>query len=101
MSHFVVGPAVDRARPWSVLADGEDSNGMALGEGRILPGAPGPGRHVHTREDEGIYVVAGVLTVEVGDERYEVRPESFVWLPRNVPHAFASLAPMKSGLSDC
>lgn len=33
----------------------------------------------------------GVLTVEVGDERHEVGPESFVWLPREVPHAFANL----------
>lgn len=29
--------------------------------------------------------------MEVGEERYEVGPESFVWLPRNVPHAFANL----------
>ncbi|MFC7360134.1 cupin domain-containing protein [Nocardioides astragali] len=64
---------------------------MALGDGRIAPGAPGPGRHVHTHEDEGIYVVAGVLTVEVGDERHEVGPESFIWLPREVPHVFANL----------
>ena len=33
----------------------------------------------------------GVLTVEVGDERYEVGAESFVWLPREVPHVFANL----------
>lgn len=64
---------------------------MALGDGRIAPGAPGPGRHVHTHEDEGIYVVSGVLTVEVGDERHEVGAESFVWLPREVPHVFANL----------
>lgn len=88
---FLVGPPADRTRPWRVVADGDHSNGMALGDGRIPPGAPGPGRHVHTSEDEGIYVVAGVLTVEVGDERYEVGPESFVWLPRKVPHAFANL----------
>ena len=64
---------------------------MALGDARIAPGAPGPGRHVHTHEDEGIYVVTGVLTVEVGEERYEVGAESFVWLPREVPHVFANL----------
>ena len=64
---------------------------MALGDARIAPGAPGPGRHVHTHEDEGIYVVTGILTVEVGEERYEVGAESFVWLPREVPHVFANL----------
>jgi mannose-6-phosphate isomerase-like protein (cupin superfamily) len=65
---------------------------MVLGDARIPPGAPGPGRHVHTNEDEGIYVVAGTLTVEVGEHRYEVEPESFVFLPRGVPHAFANLS---------
>ena len=54
-------------------------------------GAPGPGRHVHTHEDEGIYVISGILTVEVGDQRYEAGPESLVWLPRGVPHIFANL----------
>ena len=88
---FVVGPPPDRSRPWRVVTDGSRSAGMALGDGRIAPGAPGPGRHVHTHEDEGIYVVTGVLTVEVGDDRYEVGPESFVWLPREVPHVFANL----------
>jgi mannose-6-phosphate isomerase-like protein (cupin superfamily) len=82
---FMVGPPTDRRRPWRVVADGRASNGMALGDGRIPPRTPGPGRHVHTREDEGIYVVRGVLTVEVGQDRYEVGPESFVWLPRDVP----------------
>ena len=88
---FVAGPPADRSRPWRVVADGSRSNGMALGDARIPPGAPGPGRHVHTHEDEGIYVVKGVLTVEVGEQRYEVGAESFVWLPREVPHVFANL----------
>ena len=88
---FVAGPPPDRSRPWRVITDGSLSNGMALGDGRIPPGAPGPGRHVHTHEDEGIYVVTGVLTVEVGEARYEVGTESFVWLPRGVPHVFANL----------
>src|SRR4051794_20884280 len=78
MAPFLAGPPTDRSRPWRVVADGSQSNGMALGDARIAPGAPGPGRHVHTHEDEGIYVVAGILTVEVGTERYEVGAESFV-----------------------
>jgi hypothetical protein len=60
MGPFVAGPPVDRSRPWRLVTDGSRSNGMALGDGRIAPGAPGPGRHVHTHEDEGIYVVTGV-----------------------------------------
>lgn len=70
----------------------EDGGGLSLGDGRIPPGTPGPGRHVHTNEDEAIYVVAGLLTVEVGDQRFEAGPESFVWMPRGVPHVFANLS---------
>jgi len=73
---------------------------MALGDARIAPGAPGPGRHVHTHEDEGIYVVTGIVTVEVGEERYEVGAESFFWLPREVPHVFANLGTEATGTDD-
>jgi mannose-6-phosphate isomerase-like protein (cupin superfamily) len=89
---FMVGPPDDRSRPWRVVVGAEQTGGMSLGDAWMPPGAPGPGRHVHTREDEGIYVVSGVLTVEVGDKRFEVGPECFVWMPRGVPHTFANLS---------
>lgn len=90
---FVVEGLVDRPRPWRVIAGGERTGGQAMfGDARIPPNTPGPGRHVHTHEDEAIYVVSGTLTVEVGGERYEVGPESLVWMPREVPHAFANLS---------
>ncbi len=95
---FMVGPPEDRARPWRVLADGEDSNGMALGDGCILPGEPGPGRHVHTREDEGIYVVAGVLTWRSEMSGTRSGPYGFLGTCHT---RLRTLAPMKSGLSDC
>lgn len=88
----MVGPPSDRTRPWRVVVDPAQANGMTLGDGRLPPGTPGPGRHVHTREDEGIYIVAGTLSVEVGDHRYEAGPESFIWMPRGVPHVFANLS---------
>jgi quercetin dioxygenase-like cupin family protein len=89
---FVVGPATSRSNPWRVVVDPERTNGMSLGDARMPPRTAGPNRHVHTREDEGIYVISGVLTAEVGDQRFEVAPESFLWLPRGVPHTFANLS---------
>ena len=77
---FLMGPPDDRTRPWRVITDGSQSSGIGFGDACIPPGAPGPGRHVHTHEDEGIYVISGILTVEVGDQRYEAGPESLVWL---------------------
>lgn len=59
--------------------------GLTLIESRTTGGAP---RHVHTREDEYFYVLEGVISVSLGDEQFEAGPRSFVFLPRNVPHAW-------------
>jgi mannose-6-phosphate isomerase-like protein (cupin superfamily) len=88
---FMVGPAGPRTTPWRVVVDSDLTGGMALGDARLPARTAGPARHLHTREDEGVYVITGVLTAEVGDQRYEVGPESFLWMPRGVPHTFANL----------
>lgn len=78
--------------PWQVLAHGAATGGLlTFGEARIPPRSSGPSFHVHSREDESVYVVAGVLTVALGDERLEAGAGDFVWLPREVPHTFANL----------
>ncbi len=56
---------------------------LTLIESRTDGGAP---LHVHTREDEYFYVLDGVITVQVGNEKFEVGARSFVFLPRNIPH---------------
>lgn len=88
---FKIDPPEGRSHPFRVVTDGGSSNGLALGDTRIPAGTPGPARHVHTHEDEALYVVAGVLTVEVGDERYEAEPETYVFMPRGLPHVFGNL----------
>ncbi len=42
--------------------------------------------HVHSREDEAMYVVEGNIWARCGEDRYELGPHSFVFLPRGVPH---------------
>lgn len=88
---FMIDPPGDRLRPLRIVSDGESSNGLALGDTKIPAGVPGPARHVHTHEDEALYVVSGILTVEVGDDRYEAGPESYVFMPRGLPHVFGNL----------
>jgi mannose-6-phosphate isomerase-like protein (cupin superfamily) len=51
----------------------------------------GPPRHMHTREDESFYVLDGRLVVECGGERFDAAAGAFVFLPRNVPHAFRTV----------
>lgn len=89
---FVVSADRVGDAPWQVLAGGERTGGsVTFGEARVPPRGGGPARHVHSREDEAIYVIEGVLVVEVGPDRFEAGPGMLTWLPRGVPHAFANL----------
>jgi mannose-6-phosphate isomerase-like protein (cupin superfamily) len=77
--------------PWQVLAGGDRTGGgVMFGEARLPARTPGPGLHVHTREDEAAFVISGVVTFVVGDRRFEAGSGSLVWLPREVPHTFAN-----------
>lgn len=95
---YLVDAPAERTTPWRVVVDGQRSGGMSLGEAVLSPRTAGPSRHVHTREDEGIYVIDGVLTAEVGEQRFEVGAGAFLWMPRGLPHTFANLgdAPVHS-----
>jgi nucleoside-diphosphate-sugar epimerase len=69
---------------------GAADTGGALGvlEARGLPEGYGPALHVHTREDEIMYVVEGRVRFRVGDDDFVAVPGDWVWQPRGVPHAF-------------
>ena len=92
---FVLGPDESRGPgggPWRTRVVGADTGGLlVIGEARMPPMSAGPSLHVHTREDEASYVVEGVLTVVLGDERFEVPAGGVAWLLRGVPHTFANL----------
>ena len=80
-------------RPWQVLLGGEATSGqVALGEAELPARTSGPGLHVHTREDEAVYVAQGLLTVRVGDDVFPAPAGTVVWLPRGEPHTFANLS---------
>jgi quercetin dioxygenase-like cupin family protein len=48
----------------------------------------GPPLHVHHREDEAIYVIAGEIRFHQGEQEFVGGPGSWVWGPRGVPHTF-------------
>jgi mannose-6-phosphate isomerase-like protein (cupin superfamily) len=87
-------PADEQRRdPWRVLAGGDRTGGLVtIGDAHVPPRTPGPGRHIHSREDEALYVTSGILTVEVGSQRHQAGPGSLIWLPRGIPHTFANLS---------
>ena len=48
----------------------------------------GPPLHVHEREDECFYVLAGDLSIRCGADTFDAPAGSFVFLPRGRPHRF-------------
>jgi quercetin dioxygenase-like cupin family protein len=70
------------------LATGEDTNGKyALWEAIVPPGG-GPPLHVHSREEEGFYVLEGEITYQVGDDRVVAKAGTFANMPVGTPHSF-------------
>ena len=68
------------------LVEKKDNRGeFSLLEATLVPGTEPP-PHVHSREDELVYVVQGKLIARVGDARVEVGPGAYAALPRGVPH---------------
>lgn len=76
------------ANTTKVLVSGEQTGGrFAIIEARERQGAESP-RHVHSREDEFIYVLDGCLAFHEHGSRRECRAGSWLYLPRGSEHAF-------------
>jgi quercetin dioxygenase-like cupin family protein len=86
MAGYALGPG-GSVIPDSDVKAGRASTGGSLTviESRTAGGAP---LHVHRREDEAMYVLEGSIWAKCGDDRFELEPRSFVFLPRDVPHAW-------------
>ena len=70
------------------LATGEDTNGKyALWEAIVPPGG-GPPPHIHSREEEGFYVLEGEITLQVGDQRLVAKAGTFANMPVGTLHSF-------------
>jgi mannose-6-phosphate isomerase-like protein (cupin superfamily) len=70
------------------LALADDTNGKySLWEAVVLPGG-GPPPHVHSREEEGFYVLEGEITFQIGDERVVAKAGTFANMPVGTPHSF-------------
>jgi len=71
-----------------VKATGEQTGGrLSLVENLIPAGFASPW-HVHHTEDESFYVLEGLLTVTLQDQRVSLGPGGYAFGPRGVPHGF-------------
>ena len=70
------------------LATGEDTNcKYALIEALVGPGG-GPPPHVHSREEEGFYILEGQITFTINGERVVATAGMFANMPVGTPHSF-------------
>ncbi len=70
------------------LATGEDTNDKyALWEALVPPGG-GPPPHVHSREEEGFYILEGEITFTINGEKLVAKAGMFANMPVGTPHSF-------------
>ncbi len=90
------GPTTGRAfgRPgWTLLASSDLTGGAFELFQETRPTLGGPPRHVHRNRDEAFYILEGRYLFERADERVEVLPGTFLFIPRGTRHAFRTLVP--------
>lgn len=75
-----------------LLATAASTGGRYTVLEQVTPPGWGPPRHVHSREDEIIYILEGIYELHVGDKRQTVSAGACAVLPRNVPHGFRNVA---------
>ncbi len=99
----VLGPGEGRTYPMGPLsavfkADGDETAGRySISEWWLDPHTKGPGSHHHP-EDDVFYVLAGTMSVMVGDEWIEAPTGSFVLVPGDVPHDFENRTDERAGM---
>ena len=93
---YVLAAGQARSHPGSIpaiKAGAADTGGLfTFCEEVMPPRTPGPALHVHHGDDEFLYVIDGHLLVQAGEQRHDLGPGCFAWLPRQVPHAFANVS---------
>jgi len=69
------------------LAVEESGGPLSVMQVVSLPGGATP-LHVHHAEAEAFYLLEGEMTYQAGEDVFELRTGSFVYLPKDVPHRF-------------
>jgi mannose-6-phosphate isomerase-like protein (cupin superfamily) len=70
------------------LATSDDTNGKYAMWEAIVPPGGGPPPHVHSREEEGFFILEGEITLMVGIEKLVVTAGMFANMPVGTLHSF-------------
>jgi quercetin dioxygenase-like cupin family protein len=77
--------------PLRICLRGEDSGGSLAVVEMALEPASGPPLHLHPTHGEGFYVLAGELTLQLGEEVVIGGPGTWAFAPPELPHTLANL----------
>ncbi len=72
------------------LVDGSDSGGLGLFELEVPPGSNVPPPHSHTRNEECVYVLEGMLRYSVDGVSRDLRPGDWMRTPKGSVHGFSN-----------
>ena len=73
----------------TMKTDGKSTrDAYSMFEYTVPPETDGPPPHLHTREDESFICLAGKMDVSLGGEEFTIGHGDFLFLPRDVVHAF-------------
>ena len=84
---YVANPLSDL----NFIVRSEQTDGAMLVLESVAPPGEGPPLHLHTREEEAIYVVSGNFRWKLGDSLSNAPAGSFAYIPRGVPHAWQNI----------
>lgn len=70
--------------------DADTGGAYACQHMTVAPDFPWIPAHIHHREDEAFYVLAGECRVRIGAETHTLGPGTFALLPRGIAHTFAN-----------
>jgi mannose-6-phosphate isomerase-like protein (cupin superfamily) len=72
--------------PMTIHLSGAQTGGeFSLIEAVMPPGGDG-GLHMHTQEDETLYLLEGELSATIGDKKFSLKSGESYFAPRNIPH---------------
>jgi mannose-6-phosphate isomerase-like protein (cupin superfamily) len=75
----------------------ETASRYSISEWWLEPHTSGPGAHSHP-EDDIFYVVAGTMSVLIGEEWTHATPGSFILIPGGVVHDFENRGDVRAGV---
>ncbi|HZP86795.1 MAG TPA: cupin domain-containing protein [Burkholderiales bacterium] len=72
------------------LVEGTQNGGLGLFEMKVPAGAHVPPPHSHTKNEECVYVLDGVLRYSVAEETRDLKPGEWMSTPRGSVHHFSN-----------